>query len=115
MSKVKIYLGEVPTIRRIKKLVLTGEETFVAVTAGSHYRCRMALAPKGIMQSVTSVLSTHYISNAGAGDGTITLTTDGGSIYFTDDVNVVTVEAFKSYLAQQYATGTPVTIWYVLA
>lgn len=110
-----VYLGEVQTTRRIKKYVFTGTETFVAVTAGAHYRCRTALPQAGIVQSITSALSTHYTPNADARDGTITLTTDGGTIYFTDDTNAVTSEAFKSYLAQQYAAGTPVTVWYVLA
>ena len=108
-----IYLGEVQTTRKIKKLVLTGEETFVATTASIHYRCRTTLVPKGIAQSAVNVLSTHYFASAGARDGAITLTTDGGSIYFTDDTNAVTAETFKAYLAAQYAAGTPVTVWYV--
>lgn len=101
--------------RRIKKLVLTGEEMVVAPTPSTHYRCRTTLIPKGIGQSTTSVLSTHYFSSAGARDGTITLTTDGGSVYFTDDINAITADDFISYLAAQYAAGTPVTVWYVLA
>ena len=32
----------------------------------------------------------------------------------TDDVENVTLTDFTSYLAQQYANGTPVTVWYVL-
>ena len=31
------------------------------------------------------------------------------------DTIATTLEAFKTYLQQQYAAGTPVTIWYVLA
>ena len=114
-QNVDIYLGESQTTRRIKKLVLTGEETFVATEASMHYRCRTSIVPKGVIQNVTSVISTHYFASAGARDGTITLTADGGSVYFTDDTNAVTAENFKSYLAAQYAAGTPVTIWYVLA
>ena len=111
---IPIYLSEVPTIRRIKKLVLTGNETYVATTASTHYRCRTTLVPKATTQSTIAVLSTHYCASAGARDGTITLTSDGGSVYFTDDTNAVTAETFKSYVAAQYANGTPVTLWYVL-
>lgn len=110
-----LYLGEVSTVRRVRKLVLTGTETFAATTASTHYRCRTTLVPKATTQSTIAVLSTHYYASAGARDGTITLTSDGGSVYFTDDTNAVTDETFKSYLAAQYAAGTPVTVWYVLA
>lgn len=35
--------------------------------------------------------------------------------FFIKDNRYGNVTAFKSYLAAQYANGTPVTIWYVLA
>lgn len=37
----------------------------------------------------------------------------GTSLWFNTDYT--TVASFKAYLAQQYANGTPVTVWYVLA
>lgn len=35
-------------------------------------------------------------------------------MYIKDDTYTSTVD-FKSYLQQQYAAGTPVTVWYVLS
>ena len=37
------------------------------------------------------------------------------NIWFNQFDISTTVEELKSYLAQQYSTGTPVTVWYVLA
>ena len=41
---------------------------------------------------------------------------DAASVQGVVDIvdNYATVEDFKSYLQQQYAAGTPVTVWYVL-
>lgn len=36
-------------------------------------------------------------------------------IFSVDKTIYATVADFKSYLAAQYANGTPVTVWYVLA
>ena len=38
-----------------------------------------------------------------------------GQIVFIKTTDYTTVADFKSYLASQYAAGTPVTVWYVLA
>jgi hypothetical protein len=38
----------------------------------------------------------------------------GSTLYFHDK-RFTTADDFKAYLAAQYAAGTPVTVWYVLA
>ena len=96
--------------RQIKKLVLTGTENWMlnngklmyfpkttgAITYESvicsHYTCA---------KSFNSVFSTPYS----------TAITDA-SVYFNS--GSTDVAAWKTYLAQQYADGTPVIVWYIL-
>lgn len=108
---VDIYLGEVPTTRRIKKLVLTGEENWVL--NNNRLMCIYKYT-KGI--SYESVLCTHYISAKSFIEVFDTI----NSTAVTDQVIYINrgstdVADFKAYLAAQYAAGTPVTVWYVLA
>lgn len=117
-----IYLGEVETTRRIRKLVLTGKEgitqhsivnnivgvripTPTVVAAGSPIICTHA----------TNVSWANYYgfrtyamvaSNASAGNLIVYMS--------APDSEHNTLSDIKSYLAQQYANGTPVTIWYIL-
>lgn len=111
-----IYLGQTPTIRRIKKLVLTGEET-VALQATNVFFIRFAGQPN-------SKSSTIGISNQYQSAESITVLYARDFSYQNDsgyyririhDSRFETPEDFKSYLAAQYAAGTPVIVWYVLA
>jgi hypothetical protein len=113
-----IYLGEVETTRRVKKLVLTGDEQWMKSGAyqGSFYA-----------QTVTDILSETYtafcshltfssLSQYAKGkfcfNGGIT---KNCNLWFNQFDSSTTVADFKAYLQQQYANGTPVTVWYVLA
>jgi hypothetical protein len=111
-----IYLGSAQTTRYIKKLVLTGQEegwNKSATRAG-------CFALKGIGTGVTekTMYCTHatYVSTASQ-------LTSNNTCYMGNDFNLwldlfnaqTTNEQFKDYLAQQYAAGTPVIFWYVLA
>lgn len=118
MSKVKIYLGEVPTIRRIKKLVLTGEEKiYLASTDDNRTVCRLplkeCLGNFGLCTHIewkTPYQDTEY-------DRLVWNDFQGGSLYISISnvyLTSQTAQAFKSYLATQYQNGTPLTIWYVL-
>lgn len=102
--KTDIYLGEVETTRRIKKLVLTGKENWRQSSDGNIY---IALSPnQGV--AWTRVLSTHFTSSQ--------IQTNGSLLWFVNaNVDFDTVDEYKQYLAAQYANGTPVTVWYVLA
>lgn len=111
---VDIYLGESQTTRRIKKLVLTGEETWYSSSRliGSMYAYNSQFP--GI-KGAQAVYCSHlpYTSVSLYQYGTITTTdTDVNLWMFTETQSPAT---FKAYLQQQYANGTPVTIWYVLA
>ena len=109
-----IYLGEVPTTRRIKKLVLTGKEYCSKNT--------------GIINSnAYSVIAPHYYERRYVGLCSHYATVDNliveEGVYFGQGINFLTalsdeidtLDKWKSYLAAQYAAGTPVTVWYVLA
>lgn len=106
-----VYLGQVSTVRRIKKLVLTGEEAWSEyVNTDDCYRINISSSP-----GVTgNGICTHY-----AKVNTTSLLTDGtfvsGQNYsYFKDVSAQTLDGWKSYLATQYANGTPVVLWYVL-
>lgn len=109
-----IYLGNVQTTRKIKKLVLTGEEeTTRSDTGGMHryiVRTPISYANKYIG------LCTHYQYQFGTPGtyGYCHILTDGTGLAFFDERDV-TADTFKQWLADQYAVGTPVTVWYVLA
>lgn len=115
-----IYLGQVQTTRRIKKEVLTGEEDIG--TNGVIGCCSLPLN-EFINISGLVVISTHYsgVSSMPVREirfGTIFRNRGCNIGIISNPTNVPTqaqIADFKSYLAQQYAAGTPVTVWYVLA
>lgn len=116
-----VYLGEVETTRRIKKLAFNGNEKweydsvntrFVSSLPGMDYKGARA----------TTFLCSHYeVVDDGRSISRVPNNTAyaGGSVanplgyVKTDEYS--SAEDFKSYLASQYAAGTPVTVWYVLA
>lgn len=118
---VPVYLGQTPTTRRIKKLVLTGEETTWRLTGSGRIAVRI-----GTLVSIpdnASCFSTHFVgtsatsfANIGDGECSAQLSGSGGyreiGFYST---TYSTLEAFKQFVSDQYAAGTPVTVWYVLA
>jgi hypothetical protein len=112
---VPVNLGEAPTVRRIRKLVLTGEETFVNASTQTVSRLRTNFTQKAMANNTALLFCSHYFANAGSRDGAVTLSSDGGTIYFGDNVHATDADTFKQYLREQYAAGTPVTVWYVLA
>lgn len=113
-----IYLGEVETTRRIKKLVLTGEEGWELWSSGQPDFERYYYKWGKTTPSDYRLICTHLPFNYG--DGNFEHVRLGGSnredfIIFISKTIAPTVADFKSYLAAQYANSTPVTIWYVLA
>lgn len=114
-----IYLGEVETTRRIKKLVLTGEET----VAGSAITGGWIVTQLSDSINNTVGLQTAYCSHfAAKNNGAMSSLSQNEmciSTQYNNRINFVTTfatsEDFKAYLAAQYAAGTPVTVWYVLA
>ena len=115
-----VYLGEVESTRKIKKLVLTGdinEDWKAHQTISSWYQL-----------SITDIIienleiCTHYQASLNSPstiqNNEILVVTQYQSVQgriIIRDTSCATVEDFKAYLAQQYTNGTPVTVWYVLA
>lgn len=113
-TEYPIYLGEVPTTRRIKKLVLTGEETWWSsgTYAGAVYAYHSQFP--GI-KPLTYLFCTHLVDASVSSYAQGTCKNDENSVCLWMFGTTTSPTAFKSYLAAQYAAGTPVTIWYVLA
>ena len=119
-----IYLGEVETTRKIKKLVLTGKEPRYITIDNS----KNIFSIKGVLDQAPQLLQvggfcSHYkynnaisslVSNMSNGD--FVLNKIGNNYSFTiKDTSFSANTDFQEYVQQQYAAGTPVTVWYVLA
>lgn len=106
--------------REIKKLVLTGEETLNELSAGL-YR----ITENGYMRSDDTLIGicSHFgggytvAASPSAQQNTISflVSSSGNNYIYLSPSQYLTISDFKSYLQQQYAASTPVTIWYVLA
>ena len=138
-TTTNIYLGEVQSERKIKKVVLTGEENS-NVTDSTTESGTKVFSLRFDTIGMTDILdydkvmrliqypffySSHFkqksnqglytdIKDGEIGANTVSAETNNRWIIFGSST-YTTVESFKSFLAQQYANGTPVTIWYVLA
>lgn len=101
-----VYIGEVESTRRIKKYEFTGSETWSAGTE-NYYSFIPQTYGDGVPYS--AIICSHC-SNA-------TINNTGEAVYFkkTDFPDITTGEELKQYCSDQYAAGTPVTVWYVLA
>ena len=108
----EFYIGGIN--RKIKKIVLTGDEDGWRLTAT---RKMAYLLSSESDRSIRCVCS-HYtgtnaqnISQLNDLECSTSVNTGELAIY---DSNFTALDAFKTYLSQQYAAGTPVTVWYVL-
>lgn len=107
-----IYLGQVQSTRKIKKLVLTGEESL----SQSYNRYRYYYTRHDNPASVSNAaISNILLEGSGLSTSDTFNITNDGILDFGVVNTFSSLELFRSYLAAQYAAGTPVTIWYVLA
>lgn len=118
---VDIYLGESQTTRRIKKLVLTGEEEFWSATYWVGAFVFFNTVSTTLPQPVSDIgICSHFKQR-----GSQVMSSGEFNVRFTPASNRIvigfgksgfeTIDDFKSFLASQYAAGTPVTVWYILA
>jgi hypothetical protein len=111
-----VYIGEVQTTRKIKKLVLTGQEDWWEAP----YAAIPSLKRYGLTLSSTVIIGsrdafcTHYVTTIVSNDS-IQIGSNMKSLYISDNENGATLSDWKTYLQQQYSNGTPVCVWYVLA
>ncbi len=121
-TEYPIYLGQVPTTRRIKKLVLTGEENWeyqsnflrfilsltniyiTGVRVDAFFITHFQIVTDG-MGALDVPNNAAYLAKATLNTATLNVRMD----VYTD------ASSFKQWLAAQYAAGTPMTVWYVLA
>lgn len=101
--------------RRIKKIVLTGQEVDWRITGTG----RIALVVSGLPLNEVVCVCSHYkgvfkISYGDLNNGECTMERSR-SEWAVYDSDYNTVDSFKAFLAQQYSAGTPVTVWYVLS
>ena len=102
-----VYLGEVQTTRKIRKLVLDGTENWYEGTPNYYIFINVQGSGEGIPNS--DALCTHA-------ENGVVVNNNGTALFFKKSVFVQSSLAdFKTYLQQQYANGTPVTVWYILA
>lgn len=113
---VPVYLGQVQTVRKIWKLILTGNEEWTYITGGKHWT-----RVDGYLKSGLMCICSHYKAVAnGSGSGFIAngqvgfYSTGANRLIFCNE-NYTTTEDWESYLADQYSAGHPVTVWYVPA
>lgn len=121
-----IYLGEVETTRRIKKLVLTGEENY-GKNSGQRtnylYHAQRANILPGSMGKTPVLCNELPVKDSPpVVDIGINTRNDYSVAYLNFGADVMnaqpsgnTIAGLKEYLAAQYAAGTPVTVWYVLS
>lgn len=116
------YLGEVETVRYVKKLVLDGTEDFQSISSGNNKYFRLSVEDFGEIH-IDTTYCTHFesvsitSSTTNVGVGVIhssVLNKDALGIR-PPQVSTTSLEDFTTYLTQQYNNGTPVTVWYVLA
>lgn len=111
-----IYLGEVQTTRKIVKRTFNGSEPFSLGSVIGQIRFNT-----GLTLIDNNAICSHYIlKETYSSTGKPYIRLKSNTIWFElDDTGYETKEAcladFITYLQQQYAAGTPVCVWYVLA
>ena len=114
-TEYPIYLGQMPTTRRIKKLVLTGGENFTKKDINGIRRFITSISPAGANGSVTPLYCSHFIYGYDFVLNHAYFTQPIGTSLFINRKITESITDFKSFLAAEYSAGHPVTIWYVLA
>ena len=118
-----VYLGDVQSTRRIRKYEFTGQESIALYNSAGLLGFQYLM---GTMQNNmrTNGLCTHFIPQITGSSRTEDGVTFGASnqyLYFTFSAATISaysltdVESISSFLRTQYANGTPVTVWYILA
>jgi len=116
-----VYLGEVETTRKVKKYEFTGNES---IDYSALYTRFLITVPdfETMGVRITPFVMSHYIvidDGRPLSDVPDNAAYSGAAsdnhIIFVKTTSYTSIQDFKTYLAQQYAAGTPVTVWYVLA
>ena len=110
-TEYPIYLGQVETTRRVKRLVLTGEESWDLNASGSLPFFYTTLSDSSIIG--TDVISTHFPSaNVGQSTTEIGIGLVGA---FQLRVRPYDPTSYTLYSWKEWLSANQPTIWYVLA
>ena len=97
--------------RIIKQVVFTGQESWGKVS-GTH-GFYTDLVDLSVSVGADCIICSHYIASTSGDDGTLRMANNKHEVLIYDDY--ASAADFQTFLQQQYANGTPVTVWYVLA
>lgn len=125
-TEYPIYLGEAETTRKIKKVVLTGEESYYKNSESTgnylYYAQRVNIIPGAMLKPPVLCNELPVATDAPIRQISINTNNDFSVVYLNFGADIMTTQpsgntaaGLKEYLAAQYANGTPVTVWYVLA
>lgn len=109
-----VYLGEVESTRRVQKIIFTGSDSEGWTNQTLQRKIVSFPKPFGLPAGTTRIISSHFVTVQTNSPAIGELYVGGSWINFNYD-NVNDLDTWKAYLAAQYAAGTPVTVWYVLA
>lgn len=117
-----IYGGEVDAVtgegqEKWKLVTLDGTERWIRQdNATNNYSCDIKPAANSLTNCLCSMLPWKMYAYASKGnEGYFAFESSGEKVHFCTTETWETVDAWKSYLAAQYAAGTPVQIAYKLA
>ena len=116
-----LYLGEVSTVRKIKKLVLTGRESIRDVATPDAHRTSFLVSISGLDLYNTPGICSHFEwkGSYASTDYNRIVYNESYKFYMSLDNALLSeagnIDAVKTYLASEYSSCHPVTIWYVLA
>lgn len=110
--------------RKIEKYVLTEQDNITFYGASSSRVGFFFNRSDAISNGRTTGICSHFkpqVSPSGSTIDAVTFGANDKNFYFTFSAqsvsayNLTDLPSIKTYLQQQYAAGTPVTIWYVLS
>jgi len=116
VQTTNIYLGSISSTRKIKKYVFTGQEADLRIPA--------AITATNAIQAPTTmsdyerepfICSHMQVTNSSSGSSTHGYYGQYLTLCFALSMGLDTLDKARTYLQQQYANGTPVTVWYVLS
>ena len=119
-----VYLGEVPTVRKVRKLVLDGTENFIFIqTSSAPFKLEISdlidfdVTRIDLLCSHFPCLFYRQWERQGAKyDAFLSRHMQDQQTYVRfKNTACSTLADFRDYITAQYAAGTPVVIWYVLA
>lgn len=114
-TTTNVYLGEVQSTRQIKKYEFTGQETptwAAVITDTDAYQFPNETSDYKREQFICSHMPVNTYSTTTNTHGYIGQRL---TLCFDKSMGLDTTAKVQQYLADQYAAGTPVCVWYVLA